>query len=394
MYISSSSAGPVSFLQSGVVHIVTTVSGTVPRGRHAGTMTHQTWTPEARVRPVVLAGGSQFVQDQVARACAAAGVAPQFVADLTRALPLDPSVLLVGSEQVAGAMSGSREIIVVGGPDDETAAWRAAAGVTSSRVVILPQGAGWLAEHLGRRFNAAATGTVVGFLGTAGGSGVSTFAFWCARDAAAGGRSVLLVDGRPSGGGLDLALGLEDRAGVRWHDLRDVRGTLHAGQLAGALPGDGKVSVLSYAARPPAGDGDAHAVEPAGIVMEAARAAFDLSVVDLGGGDGPAGQALIASCDHLVLLVASRPRSVAAVAHFLEGYSSLPVTVVLRGPVLDGLDAWTVADLIERPGPLPCLPSVRGAGAAEADGRMLDFALPRRARKVVRSVMAGVEPAT
>ncbi|MDQ0736039.1 septum site-determining protein Ssd [Arthrobacter agilis] len=350
-------------------------------------MRDQAWTPNARRRPVVLAGGSQYVQDQVARACAAAGVAPAFVGGLGEALSLDPAVLLVGPDQAEGGSTGHREVIVVGASDDEPRIWGAAANLASSRVVVLPQGAGWLAEHLAGRLNPAAGGSVVGFLGAAGGCGASTFAFWCARSLAQQGRATLLVDGNPLAGGLDLALGLDERPGVRWSDLRELRGTLNAAQLRSALPADGNLSVLSHSAG--AADGG-EGMASATAVLDAARGAFDLSVVDLGGRN-PVDRSLSSSCDHLVLLVPSRPRSVAAVDDVLSAYGSVPVTVVLRGPVLDGLDAWHVAELTGRTDPLPYLPVVRGAAAAEAGGSMLGFALPRRVRKVVRTVCAGLE---
>lgn len=353
-------------------------------------MTQQAWTPDPRRRRIVLAGGSQFVRDHVARACAAAGVTPEFVPDLPAALALDPVVLLVGPEPAGGPMPGQREVIVVGAPEDEPRIWGTAAGLASSRVVILPQGAGWLAEHLGRRLTPAATGSVVGVLGTAGGCGVSTFAYWFARHAAARGRSAVLVDGHPLNGGLDLALGLEERPGVRWHDLADIRGTLNADQLASALPSEAGLSVLSHAARADAADGTGNGMGASGAVIDAARGAFDVSVVDLGSG-GSAVRPLAAACDRLVLLVPSRPRGVAAAAGVLRVYGSASTSVVLRGPVLEGLDAWLVADLIGRAAPLPFLPFVRGAARAEATGRMLDFTLPRRVRKVIDDVSEALE---
>ncbi|WP_104180670.1 septum site-determining protein Ssd [Arthrobacter sp. B0490] len=350
-------------------------------------MRQQTWIPTARGRPVVLVGGSQYVQDQVARACAATGVSPAFVAGLPEGVALDPAVLLLGSEQATEGWAGHQELVVVGSADDDARVWAAAANLASSRVVILPQGAGWLAEHLGRRLNPVAAGSVVGFLGTAGGCGVSTFAFWCARDLARGGRPTLLVDGHPLGGGLDLALGLEEHPGVRWHDLQELRGTLNAEQLRSALPTDGNLSVLSHSAGPPSGSAG---MGSGAAVLDAARGAFEVTLVDLDG-RSPA-RSLASACDHLVLLVPSRPRSVAALEGLLPVYGSVPVTVVLRGPVLDGLDPWHVAELAGRPGPLPYLPLVRGAPAAEAAGRMLGFALPRKVRKLVGSVCAGLEP--
>lgn len=355
-------------------------------------MTQQTWTPEVRRRPVVLAGGSQPVRDQVARACAAAGVTSVFVPGVEEGLALDPEVLLLGPGQAAGAAPGQRDVIVVGMAEDEPTLWGNAANLASSRVVILPQGAGWLAEHLGRRLNPAPAGGVIGFLGAAGGCGVSTFAYWCARHAADTGRTVVLVDGHPFHGALDLALGMEDRPGVRWHDLKDLRGMLNADQLASALPARGRLSVLSHAARGGSVEGDVgDGMVSSGAVVDAARSAFDATIIDLGSA-GSAVRSLAAACDHLVLLVPSRPRSISAVEKILRVHGPTPTTVVLRGPVLEGLDAWRVADLVGRPGPLPYLPFVRGAPLVEAAGRMADAALPRGVRKVVRSVTAAMEP--
>lgn len=352
-------------------------------------MTQQTWSFDARRRPVVLAGGSQLVQDQVARACAAAGVTPVLVGGLADALPLDPTVLLVGADQALGGLPHHRDVIVVGTADDETRAWARAANLASSRVVILPQGGGWLAEHLGRRVNPAAAGSLVGFLGAVGGCGVSTFAFWCARSLARRGRTTLLVDGHATGGGLDLALGLEERPGVRWQDLGDIRGTLNSEQLASALPSDHNLSVLSHTSGV-ADIGPSDGLDTAGVVLDAARGAFDLTLVDCAVSSA-AGAVLASMCDELVLLVPSRPKGVAAAHGISRNHSSLPLTVVLRGPVFDGLDAWHVAELMEQPGPLPYLPSVRGVSSAEASGRMLDVRLPRKARKTVDSISRGLE---
>ena len=351
-------------------------------------MTQQTWTPNGR-RPVVLVGGSQFLRDQVARSCAAVGVPPVFADRPAEALALDPVVLLVGAEQPA-AVYGSRDVIVVGAADDQAGAWAGAAALRAASVVILPQGVGWLAEHLAERLSPAATGTVTGFLGAAGGSGVSTLATWCARERAAGTGAVLLVDGHPYGGGLDLALGIEEHPGVRWHDLGGIRGTLGAEQLAAALPTVGSLAVLSHADQRRSDGWGEHGMVSAGAVLEAARGAYAASFVDLGG-TGQLYQELLSACDRVVLLAPARPRGVAAAAQLLQVLGALPVTVVLRGPVLDGLDTWLAAEMLGQAGPLAYLPSVRGVAQAEAGRRLLDLPLPRGVRRVVRGILAGTE---
>lgn len=306
------------------------------------------------------------------------------------ALALDPVVLLVGAEQPDAAY-GPREVIVVGSGDDPTDAWGRAAELQASGVVILPQGVGWLAEHLAKCISPAATGTVTGFLGAAGGSGVSTLATWCAGTRAGTTGAALLVDGRPLGGGIDLALGLEEHPGVRWHELGGIRGTLSADQLAAALPSVGSLAVLSHAAQEGKDGPSEYGMGSARIVLEAARGAFGASFVDLGSGGQPHHE-LLSSCDRIVLVVPARPRGVAAAAQLLRVLGAVPVTVVLRGPVLDGLDAWLVAELLGQPGPVAYLPTVRGAAQAEAGRRLLEFPLPKGVRRVVDEILAGAGP--
>lgn len=350
-------------------------------------MTQQGWKADTARHGVVLAGGSQFIRDQVARACAAAGITPVVVNGIAEALHLDPEVLLVGVDAPLDQLSATRDVIVVAAADEEARVWGKAARLASSRVVIVPQGGGWLAEHLGRRLHPGTGGSVIGFTGVSGGCGVSSFAFWCARTLSAEGHRTLLVDGHPAGGGLEVSIGWEEHPGVRWEDLEGIRGMLNADQLSSALPTVKDLSVLSH--RAPSGErargGLQTTAEAGGIVLDAARAGFDLTLVDLPSGQAGGGP-LAQLCDALVLLVPSRPRGIMAAGAALRSHAALPVTVVLRGPVTEGLDAWCVAEMLGVPGPLPFLPTVRGASAAEVSGRQTDLRLPRKARRTVDTI--------
>src|SRR5690606_39629001 len=87
---------------------------------------------------------------------------------------------------------------------------------------------------------------VVAVLGGRGGAGASVLAAGLAVTAAQAGHRVLLVDGDPLGGGLDLVPGWEDDDGVRWPELSDTSGRLAAGALIGALPRRGEPALLSF----------------------------------------------------------------------------------------------------------------------------------------------------
>lgn len=67
---------------------------------------------------------------------------------------------------------------------------------------------------------------------------------------------VLLVDGQPGTGGLDVVVDLESAPGVRWRALRGVGGEVDGVRLLGALPSRDGVAVLSH------GRGDAGNVTP------------------------------------------------------------------------------------------------------------------------------------
>jgi secretion/DNA translocation related CpaE-like protein len=222
---------------------------------------------------------------------------------------------------------------------------------------------------------------VLGVLGAAGGSGASTLSCWLADGAASSGSSTLLIDGDPLGGSLELALG-EVAAGLRWRDLDGVRGALNPAQFAAALPRSSGFRVLSHGPFPPSPAGVSSA---AGPVLDAARQAFQLTVVDLGTAGG-LDDALLASCGSVVLMVPARLRPVAAAAVLLPRFSPTPVHVVLRGPVRGGLLPHRVAEILGVPEP-PFLPHLPGVPAAEAQGRLLERGRQRSIRRLCRDLL-------
>lgn len=97
------------------------------------------------------------------------------------------------------------------------------------------------------------TAEVIVVVGARGGCGASTLAALLARERAStrgvgrvGARPgrVALVDLDHGHGGIEVLLGIEDRAGARWPDLAQVRGTFAATDLDGLLPVWDGVEVL------------------------------------------------------------------------------------------------------------------------------------------------------
>lgn len=346
------------------------------------------WIPTAEPAVVVLVTSSQRIRDEVARVTVAAGLGLTNAASVSEALALRAAVVLLDSDLARHAVSGG-DVIVVGLDGEEANAWAAAAQCGADRVAILPQAAGWLAEHLGLLQRAREAGTVVGVLGAAGGVGASTAGAWLAASTGARNLRTLLVDGDPFGGGLELALGIEEVPGVRWPDLGEVRGTLNPDQLAHALPSLDGFALLSMGTEPPAPGVLASAAVPP--IMEAARAAFDLSVVDVARGWSADGS-LLPYCDSVLLVVPGRVRAISAARALVAQLQPLPVWAVVRGPLGPNLDPGRVADAIGIPG-AGYLPHLRAAAGSENQGRILDLMRHRAVRSFTRAVFDSVLPA-
>lgn len=354
---------------------------------HAGSMRDaRPWLPAPETAAAVLVTGSQELRDEVARVAAAAGLDLTVAATLTEAQLLRAPVLLVGSDCTGRAAPG-REVILVSLSGDEDTVWEAAVRLGAGRVAVLPPAADWLAERFARLRSAVPAGRVVGVLGSSGGAGSSTLCCWLALSAAASGTSTLLMDGDLYGGGLELAVGTDTVPGVRWGDVGEVRGTLNPDQFAGSLPVICGFAVLST------GGQSAHdpavlaspAVPP---VMEAARRAFDLTIVDLPRSGLPDGS-LLPFCDDVVLVVPGRLRPMTAARLLARQLQPVATWVLARGPLNTDFDPLSVAEAVGAP-LAGYLPKVRGVAAAESQGRLLDLGRHRAVRRAATAALASI----
>ncbi|MER1996845.1 MAG: septum site-determining protein Ssd [Arthrobacter sp.] len=339
---------------------------------------------------------NQRLQDEVARIAVAAGIALETTETLAGALSLSPGILLVDVHaleregRVLGAVRGT-ETICVGFQADEP--WRQSARYGVDGVAVLPEAGAWLAEHLARRNGP--TGRILGVAGTFGGAGASTLACLLARQATDAGLQVLLAEAGSSGGGLEYRLGAAETGGLRWSDLAGVEGTVNPAQLAAALPDAGGFAVLSHGAGEPIPEGLEDEVQPA--VLQAARAAFELTVLDLGTRP-PRHSGALEQSDVLLAVMGGGTAALLAARSWWNGLGpGIPQTLaVVRGPLPEGMDEVRAAALlgIELAGYVPWLRSV----AAASDGGRLLEVRRRRVRRAVTRVLAaagtvpGMEP--
>jgi len=263
--------------------------------------------------------------------------------------------------------------------------WRAAAAAGAEAVHPLPGADDLLVRRLAES-RRPSTGRVLAVAGGRGGAGASTLACALARTAARSGPA-LLVDADPLGGGLDLAMGVEAAAGLRWPHLVGAEGRTDPLELTAALPAVDGVSVLSWHR------GDPTELPPAAMesVLGAARTAHPLSVVDLPRALDPAARSAAAVADVVLLVVPAEIRATAAAGQVAArlGACTEDLRVVVRGPAPGGLTDVLVATELGLPlagwlAPEPGLAAALERG--DPPGRSGRGPLARLAADLVRSL--------
>ncbi|MDY6808849.1 MAG: septum site-determining protein Ssd [Actinomycetota bacterium] len=294
------------------------------------------------------------LHEDVARCAAAAGyrIVPGSPAECRREWLRAGAIAVDGHaiDELTGLAPPRRAGIVMvtaGEPSAET--WRAAMNLGAEYAVALPAEESTLVGLL-TDFRAPATNpaAAIAVIGGHGGAGVTTLAAAVALAGADLGPRVLLLDVDDLGAGIDLALGIEGRAGLRWQDLTVAAGAMRASALHDALPHvDDRLSVL--APRP-----DSHhpiAVEPVVAALDAARAEGDTVVVDLPRAGGPVTDAVLDTVDLVVVVTTATVPGAASTRQVVTRVRRHGVwaELAVRGPAPSGLRAAQVAATVGLP---------------------------------------------
>ena len=293
------------------------------------------------------------------RLLAAAGTEPELATggSALRRAHRDAPLVLVGADvldaAVLRALPRRPGMVVVAADELSVADWAIAVELGAERVALLPADEGWLLARAAAAVRSPVErGWLVAVGGSCGGAGASTLAAALALAAGSGGAVALLVDADPWGGGLDLVLGAERAEGLRWPELRELRGRVAGNALMAALPEVAGVSLLAAARGAPAPVGE----EALTAVIGAARAGGWPVVVDLPrpGSAGPdrCAELVLAEADLAVLVVPARLRAASA-ARLLTGADGdaapwSAARLVVRA-VPGGLSRDEAADVVGRP---------------------------------------------
>ncbi len=313
-------------------------------------------------KPLIVTEDADLLDDLL-RLCAAAGATPEVhhgVPEPRGSWEAAPLVL-VGDDAARRVRGAGRRggVVLVGRDQDDSGVWRRAVEIGADHVLMLPDGEQWLvdriadvAEGVGR------PALTVGVIGGRGGAGASTLACALAVTAAREGLRTLLVDGDPLGGGLDVVLGGEAAAGLRWPAFAGSRGRLGSGALEESLPELHSLRVLSW------DRGDSVAVPPQAMraVLAAARRRGGAVVVDLPRRIDDGVAEALAQLDVGLLVVPAELRAVAAARQVASAVQLLlrDLRVTVRGPYAPGLDDREVARLLDLPlvGEVPVEPGL------------------------------------
>lgn len=308
-------------------------------------------------RPLALVSDESLL-DELLRLAAVAQCEVERVPDLVavrRRWAHAPIVLLDQAAAVDCAAAGMPRrdgVLVLCSGEPPPDLWPRAVAIGAEHVLALPDAAeqvvGRLADAVERPAEAA--GRVIAVVGGRGGAGASVLAAGTALAALRRGGGVLLVDCDPLGGGIDLLLGIEDDAGLRWPGIQASGGRIAMESLRDSLPGRSRgaarLTVVSCGR-----DGRGPAPDALAAVVDAGRRSGDTVVCDLPRAPTDAARAALAQADLTVVVSPAEVRAAAAAQRIANQLNDHDVhgRLVVRGPAPGGLFAEDIARVVGLP---------------------------------------------
>lgn len=312
---------------------------------------------------VMLSGSA--LRDDVDRVAAAATVAVVHAAEPSSSKSWSAAAAVLLDERAARrcaaqALPRRDRVILVGQAPLGEEHWQAAITVGAQRVLTLPEQEGELVVLLADAVESvrddARQGPIAAIVAGRGGAGASVLAAALAMSVP----DALLVDVDPWSGGLDLLLGAETTAGLRWPDLSLRGGRVGYPSLRDALPRHGGVTLLANGR----GGGEIDPTALAAVVEAGSRGGATV-VCDVPRRSTAAAELALDIADLVIVVVTAEVRACASASAMVPWLSAINpnVGLVVRGPAPGGLRASEVAGSVG----LPLLAAARPQhGVAEA----------------------------
>lgn len=305
------------------------------------------------------------LRDDVDRVAAAATVAVVHATEPSSSKSWSAAAAVLLDERAARrcaaqALPRRDRVILVGQAPLGEEHWQAAITVGAQRVLTLPEQEGELVVLLADAVESvrddARQGPIAAIVAGRGGAGASVLAAALAMSVP----DALLVDVDPWSGGLDLLLGAETTAGLRWPDLSLRGGRVGYPSLRDALPRHGGVTLLANGR----GGGEIDPTALAAVVEAGSRGGATV-VCDVPRRSTAAAEVALDIADLVIVVVTAEVRACASASAMVPWLSAINpnVGLVVRGPAPGGLRASEVAGSVG----LPLLAATRPQhGVAEA----------------------------
>ena len=305
------------------------------------------------------------LRDDVDRVAAAATVAVVHAAEPSSSKSWSAAAAVLLDEQAARrcaaqALPRRDRVILVGQAPLGEEHWHAAITVGAQRVLTLPEQEGelvvLLADAVESVLDDARQGPIAAIVAGRGGAGASVLAAALAMSVP----DALLVDVDPWSGGMDLLLGAETTAGLRWPDLSLRGGRVGYSSLRDALPRHGGVTLLANGR----GGGEIDPTALAAVVEAGSRGGATV-VCDVPRRSTAAAEVALDIADLVIVVVTAEVRACASASAMVPWLSAINpnVGLVVRGPAPGGLRASEVVGSVG----LPLLAATRPQhGVAEA----------------------------
>lgn len=298
-----------------------------------------------KAAPVLMAISDPVLAPEVATVIAATGRSVIDTVDPRDIARLGPKASVVLADPttapaLAGVPAGVTKVLLF--PEPGPADFELAMNVHADHALVIPAQAPQLLHIIGRTDNpsprAGERGLVTCVIGAVGGAGASTLA--AALTIAQ--PDSTLVDAVPLSGGLDLLMGIEDSAGVRFNDVALGSGNIAAADLKNALQHIKTGQAILTSAR--LSEESCHPEELA-TAMELLATTGDV-VVDCPY-YGEEFSAAVGAADHVVIVVPSEIRAVARAKMLVDRLKNVRVgcCIVVRHRGWSGLSVQEIEGL-------------------------------------------------
>jgi secretion/DNA translocation related CpaE-like protein len=249
------------------------------------------------------------------------------------------------SQEVSDIEIVHSEIILVVVSATNTQTWTSALRLSAKHVATIPDSRDWLIEHLTEPVKTK--GISVGLVPASGGAGASILACGLAFHARQIFQDVALVDLDKSSASLDIAFGLENRSGMRWHDFSELTGTISGSDIYQSLPSRDGVGLLTHGQMP-----SAETLIPRNLILDKLKETCDLLVIDMPkASDREFSLDVTADCDLVLVVTTATVRGCASAKRTLAGLAgySKNIELAVRNVPGSNLDPIQIAELLNTP---------------------------------------------